>query len=510
MDDETRAIDTGELAIRDEAERLVDVRLLTYGELAETEDGPEIHEAGAFDDTDPATIVLRQDHEGPALGRGVAFAHDDDGRPVMTFRVDETSRGDDLLAGIRAGTYTGASVGESRPKRKTRTARIGGRRATVVQRSGAALVDVSATWRPAYKTAAIAARSEVDETMDEDTQAAEAPATSPDASPTTAALEARLTQLEERSRADAIVVPEPQDQDRDRWARAVEVEPAVQRALADVITTDNAGVVPDAFLSGELIGIIDASRPFLSSTRQLTAPAAGTRLVVPKITQRPLVGTQDPEKEEVASRKTIISTEDWPMITKAGAGDLSIQLIKRSSPSFLELWVELLGEAYAIETEESAVDALLAETAVNEGTAAFDPATGDISFGEAFTFSQAVSRRMFPDTLWLSTAAVAAMIDAKTDGTNTPMFGSLNLNADANGGVSGTVSGLRVVHVPALDDEAVDAIVGPRRGFTWAEDGTYTLQADVPSKAGRDVGIVGMIWYAPMYPSAFTTYALAS
>src|SRR6185369_12608737 len=127
----------------------------------------------------------------------------------------------------------------------------------------------------------------------------------------------------------------------------------------DVITTDNAGVVPPTYLT-ELIGVIDKSRPFLSTTRRLETPATGMKLTVPVITQRPTAAKQSSEKAEVSSQKTIITAEDFNAVTIAGAGDLSIQLIKRSSPSFLNLWVDLLAEAYAIESEDEALLALFA------------------------------------------------------------------------------------------------------------------------------------------------------
>ena len=183
------------------------------------------------------------------------------------------------------------------------------------------------------------------------------------------------------------------------------------------------------------------------------------------------------------------------------------RIIKRSSPSFLNLWMELLAEAYAIESEDQALLALFNSIGgVGAGTA-LDPE--NLSLGAAFVSSFDAIRRP-PDTIWLSTQAVGEFIDAKATTTNAPLYPGLSASAVAAGGITGVISGLRPVHVPSLDAHGAYAIVGPSNGFAWAEDGTYTLQVDVPSKAGRDVALVGMLWAAPWYPAAFTAYNVAS
>lgn len=336
----------------------------------------------------------------------------------------------------------------------------------------------------------------------------------------------RLAALEERARASFVVPTAPEASDlrtlRGDWMGAVlkmlsgERLPDLQmRALADLVTSDNVGVVPDAY-STELIGVIDPSRPFLNTTRRLDLPAAGMSLVVPKIVTKPTTGVQAvygdesyPEKSEITSTATSITNVSYDAITIAGGGDISLQLLKRSSPSYLSLYLELLAEAYANNSEAEALgimNGLVGQVGgVNDGGVC-DPE--NLILGDAWAAGAAVRKPI--DTMWMSSAAVGAFIDAKASGTNAPLYSSIQAGFTAGAGAAGTISGLRPVWVPVLDSVGIDILVGPGSGFGWTEDGTYTLQVDVPAKAGRDVALVGILWFAPMYPTAFTAYSIAS
>jgi len=498
----------GKLQIRDEEKREVECFVLPWDTDAETARGLERFEKGSFEGIDPAAFVFRQRHQDPPTGKGISLSEKEDGLH-MAFKLAKTAAADEQLELIREGVEAGVSVGFEDGK-FDRKKLFDGRMQYLHKRVNEnGQLEVSTTWKPAFRTAAVLQLREIEQVTEnqESTPATleQTPAPVADNSDKLEALFSRIEKLDEKQRqfaatAMAGVIETPKMQ------RHLKME---VRELAEVITTGNEGIVPDS-QSSELLGRIDQGRPFMASTRQVPAPPSGLNLIWPKLTQTPLVGTQAAEKDEVASRATAITTVDFPMVTKAGAGDLSIQLIKRSSPSFLELWLQLLGDAYALETENSAVDALLAETAVVEGTGTFDPSTD--SFGDAFGNTVAATgRTMKPNRIWLSTTALIQFMDAVTTDGETAKFPALaGITGLTGGGGNDLGFQLQPVWVPALDDEAVDIIIGPSGGFVWAEDGTYTLQADVPSKAGRDVGIVGMVFYAPIYPAAFTTYVVAT
>jgi HK97 family phage major capsid protein len=473
----------------------------------------------------------------------VATENREDGQ-YATVRVARTAAGDDMLALAEDRILRHASIEFLPVPGGTRVGRSGGRRYRKhgrVQWTG-----LSLTYRPAYQGAEVlAVRTAEEEQPMAEAVTSEAVQVTTSQTPTdervVAALESVSTALQARTAADdgvasaldriekleeqarsSFVIPAksddgpPSDFGRGHWMQTVlrmmSGERVSQRELetriaADLITTDNLGVVPEAFLR-ELIGIIDQSRPFLSSVRRLTTPSGGMSLTVPVLETRPTVGLQAEEKDELTSTPTSITSETFNAVSVGGYGDISLQLLKRSDPSYLEMYVDLLAEAYAIDADDRAVDVLLAATGINDGGTVV--ADDGPQFGQAWANAVAVSRRLAPDRIWMSSSAVQAFIDAKNDTTNSPLYADLAGAFSAAGGAGGTISGLRPVHVPALDDESYDIIVGPSRGFAYAEDGTYTLQVDVPAKAGRDVAIFGMLWFAPLYPAAFTRYALGS
>jgi HK97 family phage prohead protease len=510
----TEMVQGGEVVAFDADKREFSMRVVPWGVDALTQRGYERFEKGAFEGLDPSRFVLRQRHQDPPTGRGVALEEADDWL-LMTFKVAQTQHGDEQIALYRDGVETGVSVGFEDGEKAISKAEDGRQRITHKRVKPDGMLEVSTTYIPAFRDAAVLQYRERVQVAEQDTPAAEVPAATPpqvmisrdQLQEFEQKLISKVEKLDEKVAAIMLGAPAPADGAKAELTRQVKLQ---VRELADVITTGNEGVVPDAIVN-DMIGRVDTGRPFLNGTRRLPTPEAGTRLLVPRLTQSPLVDEQESEKAELASRATVIDTVDYPMITAGGAGDLSMQLIRRSSPSFLNLWLELLGQAYATYTEDRAVDALLAEAAVVEG-GDFDPAAPLL--GDAFTNAvTATGRTMKPDRIFLSTAAIAAFMDAvePAGGGGRPLYPGIASIAGIGG--EGSIPGsftLQPIWTPALDDEAVDIIVGPSQAFAWAEDGTYTLQADVPSKFGRDVGLAGMIWYAPLYPAAFTTYTLAS
>lgn len=547
----------GPVEVRDAAKRELDMRLVPWDVAIDTVQGREQFARGAFEGLDPSTVYLfGSEHEAhialgqdgkPTLGRrptgkAISLADRADGG-YGTFRVARTAAGDEQLALAAEGIVAGASIEFSEIPGGSVTSTVNGRRTRIHNR--VRLNGVTTTYRPAYAQAGVVAVRATPEgeapVADQEKAAVEAAPADKDEKDevrirsvqdqiagfgnqldqalmkVTDAFSDRIGKLEEHARSQFVVPGAPEEKTKatlGEWAQyalrslsgeRISSNDTQYRALEDVITSDNLGIVPDTFLQNEMIGVIDARRPFMSSTRRLATPSSGLTMHVPLLEQRPEVGLQSEEKAEIASAAIKVTTADFSAVTIAGGIDISLQLLKLSDPSFLDLAMRLMAEAFAMTSERYALQNLLGAD-VDDGNT-LDPAAPGLGAAFITTFGEIKNP---PDTIWLSSEAVGAFIDAVSPVTGLPMYSSITASATAGGGITGSVSGLRAVHVPQLGDLGADVIVGPSSGFAWAEAGTYTLQVDVPSRAGRDVALVGIDWFAPYYPAAFTVYTLST
>lgn len=522
----------GEITVRSADRREIDARLVPWDVPVETPIGLESFTRGSFSKVEPRKVVLLLGHNGDPTGRGLSLEERDDG-PYMTFRVSKTQRGDELLTLARDGVTPHVSVGYRLGTTRGEAGYAGGRRVTRITQVD--LDHVGTTYKPAYPTADIVAireRAEGAPEMEQQdaTAGAESPVITVTADEVDKLLQAvekrsadateklldRFEKLELRYRQDIVMPTGPAAKKATLvdWAdialrqiRGVSVQQREiqERALEDIITPDNPGSVPDAFIN-DLIGLVTPRRPFLSSTTQITAPATGMSITVPVLDTHSTAAQQDDEKTDIDSTAMKVTNQSFDSITIAGGADVSQQMIRRSDRGYVDLLIRDLTRAYAREADDAAVTALFT-AGTTPGTGNIDPE--DLEIGEAWENSMNAIEEP-PDTIWMSAAGVKEFINAKNDGTNAPLYFTLNANFGAGNAPGGNVSALRPVYVPALTGTSVDIIIGPSTGFVWAEDGAWNLQVDVPSKAGRDIALVGVFFFVPRYPRAFTTYDLGS
>src|SRR5262245_6949647 len=140
----TAAIDA-DVSLRAEPEgdgRTLDIRLLRWGEVATTEDGPEVFPRGAFEGTDATRVTIEsQRHGGELVGRGLAIEERDDA-PYLAARVSQTRAGDELLTLVNDGVLRSASIvfaavpggHRMRPDGVTERRRVDLRRVAILER----------------------------------------------------------------------------------------------------------------------------------------------------------------------------------------------------------------------------------------------------------------------------------------------------------------------------------------------------------------------------------------
>jgi HK97 family phage major capsid protein len=235
----------------------------------------------------------------------------------------------------------------------------------------------------------------------------------------------------------------------------MEARDRIARAIQNSVTGDVPGIVPTPIV-GDIINIINATRPIVSALRNYAMPQYGSSFTRPKVVQHTQVGEQTAQKTELASRKFTVNPMTVNKMTLGGAIDVAFQVIDWTSPSALNAISNDLADQYAIQTEAVAAALVVAAATANVANA-ITVATGssaDVIKGIAAAAAKVYAgcKRM-PDMI-LASPDVWAQLAGMTDTTGRPILIAGSPTNSAGGltlaGTTGSVLGLPIVVSPAL------------------------------------------------------------
>lgn len=280
----------------------------------------------------------------------------------------------------------------------------------------------------------------------------------------------------------------------------------LHRALADVTTTDNPGLVPPQ-VTGALIGQWATTRPTVNSFARPALPAVGMEIQRPHIAQHVLVNQQLTEKTQVASQEFKVALLKADLKTWAGAVDVSWQLVERSSPAAIDLIYQDFIAVYAKYSDISAAMDMAA--AITNPPMAWDGTAETLlpTLAAATVYAtQHSADNTFPDTIWLGLNTYGALVGLVDSGGRPlfPFIGPQNAlgGADLRGNVS-SIGGMTTVVDPNIDPNTF--IVGDSTGVEFYENPDAPVRLSVLDVGvlGYNIGVAGMFATLVTDPGSF-------
>jgi hypothetical protein len=283
-------------------------------------------------------------------------------------------------------------------------------------------------------------------------------------------------------------------------------------ALQVATVAENTGMVPPTYLK-DVIGIIDSSRPFIDSIERAALPASGMKIFTPKLGTQATVELTA-EAAEFASTDTTVTFQEDNVVKFAGAGKLDLELVDRSDPSFLDLYLRELAASYAQKTDNYAAKIAADGSADSSSTTIYKALAKSIadSFGVM---------RQTPNNLLVATSGGNDGVDfagllGEVDTTGRPLYAAAapqNANGlITQGSTNGTVAGLNLVVDPNYTGGTAGVKVGlvyPTMAMRFHESGTLQIRANVVANGQLEIGIYGYVAVVNRYPTAFRAVQVA-
>jgi HK97 family phage prohead protease len=484
------------------------------GEIGHTNLGAYTFAANSIEIADPSKIKLLSQHDlKKPIGRMTAAETRADGI-YATFKLSRSSGGNDALIMAQEGLVTGLSIGAeilaSQPSKDGHT---------VV--SSARLKEVSLVTVPAFASSEILEIAAEEIIPAEENPQTESETVVEDTTVEATPVEAAAVEAA-RPTVTAMAYTTPRlnlDVTAGQYAKAQILAARGDSDARDLIAAlqvatvaENTGMVPPVYLK-DIIGIIDSSRPFIDSIERAALPAFGMKVFTPKLGNQAIVGLTA-EGAEYASQDTAVTFQEDTVVKFAGAGVLDEELVLRSDPSFLDLYLRELAASYAQKTDAYAAKIASEAAAGSTGTTIYKSIAAGIS--DAFGVMRATPNHLLVATTGGEDGIDFAGLLGAEDGNDRPLFAAaVSQNAAGlitQGSTNGTVAGLNLVvdaNYTGDNANAKHALVYPTNAMRFHESGTLQVRSNIVANGQLEIGISGFVCVVNRYPAAFRKLIVA-
>ena len=500
----------------DSEKRTLTGRIVTWNERGLTSAGATIFEKDSIDFSKPVKLLLEHDRTKP-LGKLTEITNDENGI-TASFKLAKTFAADDAIEeaifGIRDGFSVGVKINEWKNEEG------------VLMIKSSNLQEVSLVTEPAIDSARVSeiAASEqpqdseatAEDTTKEENKVSEIISEAPIASEAVEAAQTPVVTANyvayTKPRVDTNVTA---GQYLSAQVRAIQGDTDARdlvAALQIATTSENTGMVPPNYLR-DVVGVIDASRPFIDSIERAALPASGMKIFTPKLGVQAAVELTA-EAAEFASADTTVTFQEDNVVKFAGAGILDLELVDRSDPSFLDLYLRELAASYAQKTDQYAAKIAADGSSDSSSTTIYKAIAKSIadSFGVM---------RQTPNNLLVATSGGNDNVDfagllGEVDTTGRPLYAAAapqNANGlITQGSTNGTVAGLNLVVDPNYTGGTAGVKVGlvyPTMAMRFHESGTLQIRANVVANGQLEIGIYGYVAVVNRYPAAVRAVQVA-
>ena len=475
-------------------------RIVTWNEEGVTSSGSTLFKEGSITMGETTKLLLEHRRESP-IGFLKSYQVSKDGIDAV-FSIGNTTAGNDALIEASTGLRDGFSVGVIAEKYKN----VDG----VLVVSASALKEVSLVTDPAIASAKVAVAASEHQDSESDVET-EVPTTEGDTQvDTPSAVPEVPAETVEASKVVQSEAPRPLYFATPRspiTTPGAYLEHSIKATLGNEDSRQYIKAADDSFSTNPAFSPVSYVRDVAQNTnsdRPCIEACGGTRplnsygmtVSIPKITANSTAATVAEGGDPTATTAITSSYVDATVIKKMGFQRYSVELLDRSDPSFYEIMLSNLRDAYAQATDAYVIAQIIAGGTVAAATDA--DSAGIISFVSVEAPAAYTATKRTAKSFVGGTSIWSLLLGAK-DTTGRPIYNAGNPMNNAGSAiptsVRGNVLGLDFYVDPNMLTTSIDnsAFIIEPRSIEIFESPALTLATNVPTTGEIEIALYGYI-----------------